>query len=78
MNMREDNPDFESFDFDKWDRYYKALNREIPVEEVKEAPFFLDLSDNEKRCYEEELRKLRDERKSFPQARYELEYKDFD
>ena len=69
---------FDSFDFDKWNRYYKALNREIPVEQVKDKPFFLELTENEKICYLDDLEKLKEERKSFPQAGYELSLKDFD
>ena len=69
---------FDSFDFDKWNRYYRALNREIPVEKVSGAPFYLELTENEKLCYLESLESLKEERKSFPQAAYELDLKDFD
>ena len=69
---------FDSFGFTEWDRYYRALNAETPVEKLSEKPWFLDLTDNEKLCYMEELKKLKEERKSFPAAAYEVRLKDFD
>ena len=69
---------FSTFDFDKWDRYYHALNKETPVEDVDKKPYFLELTKNEKLCYADDLKKLKEERKSFPQASYEVRLKDFD
>lgn len=68
---------FRSFDFNMWDRYYKALNKETPVEKIVESPYYLELSENEKICYVDDLKKLKEERKSFPQAAYEVRLKDF-
>ena len=82
MTMKEiferDKTVFNSFDFDKWNRYYRALNKETPVEDVSGAPFYLDLTENEKLCYLASLESLKEERKSFPQAAYEVRLKDFD
>ena len=69
---------FRDFDFNMWDRYYKAINRRVPVESVSEAPFYLELSEGEQECYVESLKSLEEERKSFPQAAYEVRLKDFD
>ena len=69
---------FDGFDFEKWNRYYRALNAETPVEKLAEKPYFLKLTENEKICYLDDLKKLREERKSFPQASYEVRLKDFD
>lgn len=69
---------FGEFDKDNWFRYYAALNAETPVDEVKDRPYFLELSDAEKICYVNALDELKKERKSFPQASYEVQYKDFE
>ena len=69
---------FDSFDFDKWNRYYRALNKELPVEETSGAPFYLEMTENEKLCYLDALKTLKEERKTFPQAAYEVRLKDFD
>ena len=68
---------FDSFDFEKWNRYYRALNAETPVEKLSEKPYYLEMTENEKICYEDSLSKLKKERKSFPQAAYEVRLKDF-
>ena len=68
---------FDGFDYDKWRRYYSAINAEVPVEKVKDAPYFLNLTGSEKRCYQIELDSLVEERKSFPQAAYEVRTKDW-
>ena len=69
---------FRDFDFNMWNRYYKALNRGVPAEKVSKAPYYLELSEREKECYVESLKSLEEERKSFPQAAYEVRLKDFD
>ena len=69
---------FDGFNKDKWFRYYAAINKEVPVEKVKDEPYFLELTDNEKICYNNALNSLVEERKSFPQASYEVRYKDLD
>ena len=61
-----------------WDRYYQAINRGIPVDEVSKAPYYLKLTDSEKECYVEEMKSLEEDRKTFPQAAYEVSLKDFD
>ena len=76
--FRTDKTVFDSFDFDKWNRYYMALNAETPVEKLAEKPYFIELTENEKICYLDSLKKLKEERKSFPQAAYELRLRDFD
>ena len=82
MDMKElwekDKTMFDDFDFDKWNRYYRALNKETPVEKVSEAPFYVELTDNEKLCYQHELDSLKEDRKTFPQAAYEVRLRDFD
>ena len=52
---------FENFSYRDWCDYYNALNEEKPVEE---CPF--KLSENEKRCYEAELKRLKTERANNP------------
>jgi hypothetical protein len=69
---------FNGFDDDKWFRYYSALNREVPVEKVKEKPYYLELTENEKICYNNGLKSLLEERKTFPQASYEVRLRDLD
>lgn len=82
MNVKEifekDKSVFDSFNFEKWNRYYRALNAEVPVEKVKDKPYYLDMTENEKLCYVDDLESLKKERKSFPQAAYEVRLKDFD
>ena len=68
---------FKEFDFEMWNRYYRAINAGVPVEKVSKAPYYLELSDSEKQCYVEELKGLEEERKSFPEASYEVRLKDF-
>ena len=69
---------FEGFGKDEWFRYYSALNAETPAEQVVEEPYYLELSEGEKICYEDELERLKEERKTFPRASYEVSYKDLD
>ncbi len=69
---------FDGFGHGEWSRYYSAINKEVPVEKVKDAPYFLELTENEKQCYLNSLNDLKNERKSFPQASYEVQTKDFD
>ena len=69
---------FSKFGAEEWFRYYSALNAEVPVDKVKDKPYFLKLSDGENECYKNSLEKLINERKSFPQAAYEVRYKDLD
>lgn len=69
---------FDRFDFNMWNRYYQAINRGVPVDEVHKAPYYLMLTDNEKLCYQHEVVELAEERKSFPRASYEVRLRDFD
>ncbi len=82
MTVREifekDKTVFDSFDFEKWNRYYRAANKEVPVEKLKDGPYYLELTENEKICYQDDVDKLKKERESFPQASYEVRLKDFD
>lgn len=69
---------FNGFNDDKWFRYYSALNKETPVEKVKDKPYYLELTDNEKICYNSELESLVEERKKYPWASYEVRLRDLD
>ena len=69
---------FDGFNSDKWFRYYSAINKEVPVEKVKDAPYYLDLTGSEKECYKNSMASLIEERKDFPQASYDVRYKDLD
>jgi hypothetical protein len=69
---------FNGFNDDKWFRYYSALNKETPVEKVKDKPYYLELTENEKICYNSELKKLVNERKEYPWASYEVRLRDLD
>ena len=69
---------FSKFDFNMWNRYYQAINRGVPVDKLKDEPYFLKLTDNEKLCYQNAVNELVEERKSFPQASYEVRLRDFD
>ena len=69
---------FKNFNDDKWFRYYSALNKETPAEKVKDKPYYLELTENEKICYNSELEKLVNERKKYPWASYEVRLRDLD
>ena len=69
---------FHGFNDDKWFRYYSALNKETPAEKVKDKPYYLELTENEKICYNSELEKLVNERKKYPWASYEVRLRDLD
>lgn len=69
---------FHGFNDDKWFRYYSALNKETPVEKVKDKPYYLELTDNEKICYNNSLQSLKEDRKKFPKACYEVRLRDLD
>lgn len=75
---RTDKTIFSSFNDDKWFRYYDALNKETPVEKVKDKPYYLELTENEKICYNGELQSLVEERKKYPWASYEVRLRDLD
>ena len=64
---------FKGFGPKEWLMYYESLNEEIPVDKVR-----LDLSENEKKCYVEDLKELLADRKTVPGVRYEVEYKDIE
>ncbi len=67
------NDDFSRFGAKEWIEYYDCLNSETPVEKLR-----LELTDSEKKAYQEDLDKLREARKSFPGAGYEVKYSWFD
>ena len=70
---------FDGWNFTQWDLYYRALNEETPVETVKDAPWFLELTENEKLCYVDDLIRLQKERERIPGVRYEsMKYSWFD
>lgn len=75
---RTDKTIFNSFNDDKWFRYYDALNKETPVEKAKDRPYYLELTENEKICYNGELQSLVEERKKYPWASYEVRLRDLD
>lgn len=76
--IAKDKSAFSEFDKDKWFRYYAALNAETPVEKAKDKPYFLELTDSEKMCYQNSLDGLLKDRKTCPGVRYELNYKEFE
>lgn len=77
--FEQDKSVFDSFGFAEWDRYYRALNAEIPVEELQNDPWFLDLTEGEKACYLVALHKLKEERERIPGVSYEeMRYSWFD
>ena len=56
-----------------WIEYYDCLNAEVPVEELR-----LELSDEDKEDYIADLEMLKEERKTFPEASYEVKYSWFE
>lgn len=64
---------FEKFGPKDWMEYYVSLNKEIPADKVR-----LDLTDEQKKAYTEDLNSLLEDRKKCPAVRYEVEYKDFE
>ena len=62
---------FQSFGPKEWMEYYESLNGEVPVDKIR-----LELSENEKKCYVEDLKELLADRKIIPGIRYEVNYKD--
>ena len=60
-------------------RYYRALNAEIPVEELQDDPWLLDLTEEEKACYLVAQQKLKKERERIPGVSYkDMRYSWFD
>lgn len=64
---------FKGFGPKEWIRYYESLNEEVSVEKCR-----LEMTENEKKCYTEDLEFLKKERKRVPGVRYEVSYKDFE
>ena len=64
---------FSRFGSKEWIEYYDSLNSEVPVEELR-----LELADEEKKAYSEDLAKLKEERKTCPWISYEVKYSWFD
>ena len=62
---------FESFGPSEWIEYYTSLNEEVPVKDVR-----LKLTENEKKCYNDSLTRLKTERKNNPNIpiEYEIRY----
>ncbi len=57
----------------EWIEYYDSLNAEVPVEKYR-----FPLNDEEKKAYINSLERLKDARKSFPKASYEVKYSWFE
>lgn len=64
---------FDGFGTKDWIEYYDCLNSETPVDELR-----LKLGAEEKKAYVEDLEKLKEERKTFPKASYEVKYSWFE
>lgn len=64
---------FKSFGPKEWIKYYESLNSEVPVDKVR-----FELSENEKKCYVEDLESLQKDRKIIPGISYEVNYKDIE
>ena len=69
---------FDHDDYNTWVRYYRAMNAETSVEELSKAPWFLELTEYGKVDYIDGVKKLQEERNTFPQAVYEMPYRYFD
>ena len=65
--------DFSGFGAKEWIEYYDCLNSGTPVDKLR-----LELTDSEKKAYQEDLDKLKEARKSFPAASYEVKYSWFE
>ena len=64
---------FDEFEAREWIEYYDCLNSETPVNELR-----LKLSDEEKEAYIKDLEKLKEARKTFPAATFEVKYSWFE
>ena len=64
---------FKGFGPKEWIKYYESLNAEIPVDECR-----LKMTENEKKCYVEDLEFLKRERKHIPGVKYEVNYRDLE
>ena len=73
--MKEEKKVLELRDFGpkQWIEFYTCLNEERPVDKLR-----LDLSDDAKKAYNEELERLKEERKRIPEVSYEINYHDFE
>lgn len=64
---------FPGFGAKEWIEYYDCLNAEVPVDELR-----LELTEEGKAQYIKSLNRLKEERRSFPKASYEVKYSWFD
>ena len=65
--------EFSNFGAKEWIEYYDCLNSETPVEKLR-----LELTNDEKKAYQKSLDVLKNERKTFPKASYEVKYSWFE
>lgn len=64
---------FPGFGAKEWIEYYDCLNAEVPVDELR-----LELTKEGKESYIKSLESLKEARKSFPKASYEVKYSWFE
>lgn len=64
---------FKGWGAKEWIEYYDSLNAEVPVEKYR-----FPLTDSEKEAYVSALNRLKEERKTFPKASYEVKYSWFE
>ena len=64
---------FSGFGTKDWIEYYDCLNSGTPVDELR-----LKLGEEEKKAYTEDLERLKEARKTFPKAAYEVKYSWFE